>query len=103
MRLRAVQLTILLTATALLIQQGFALAAARQETGSSISPAVPLLADVSWQARIVDNRVAANEMTAGQAWGDYDNDGLVDLYVTDSSAAARGTSTIRPLPQPPAA
>ncbi len=87
MRLRLAQLAIVLLAIALLIQQGFALAADWQATASSAVPAVPLFADVSWQAGIVDNRVASNEMTAGQAWGDYDNDGWVDLYVTDSSGA----------------
>ena len=39
--------------------------------------------DVSRQAGIVNNRVAGIEMAAGQAWGDYNNDGWIDLYVTD--------------------
>ena len=42
-----------------------------------------IFADVSRQTGIVDNRVAGIEMTTGQAWGDYDNDGWIDLYVTD--------------------
>jgi cytochrome c peroxidase len=45
--------------------------------------ASPVFVDVSKQTGIVDNRVAGIEMTTGQAWGDYDNDGWIDLYVTD--------------------
>jgi len=43
----------------------------------------PVFADVSRQTGIVNNRVAGIEMVAGQAWGDYNNDGWIDLYVTD--------------------
>jgi len=42
-----------------------------------------IFADVSKAAGIVNNRVAGIEMTTGQAWGDYNNDGWIDLYVTD--------------------
>jgi len=42
-----------------------------------------IFADVSKQAGVVNNRVAGIEMSTGQAWGDYDNDGWIDLYVTD--------------------
>jgi len=43
----------------------------------------PVFVDVSKPAGIINNRVAGIEMVAGQAWGDYDNDGWIDLYVTD--------------------
>src|SRR5687768_12355706 len=43
----------------------------------------PVFVDVSRGAGIINNRVAGIEMSAGQAWGDYDNDGWPDLYVTD--------------------
>jgi cytochrome c peroxidase len=45
---------------------------------------MPVYMDVSRQAGIVNNRVAGIEMSTGQAWGDYDNDGWIDLYVTDA-------------------
>lgn len=86
-RFRATQFGIVLAAIALLIQQGFALAAARQVNPAGSSPDLPVFLDVSREAGIVDNRVASNEMTAGQAWGDIDNDGWIDLYVTDPSGA----------------
>ena len=44
---------------------------------------LPVFVDVSRPAGIVNNRIAGIEMAAGQAWGDYDNDGWIDLYVTD--------------------
>jgi enediyne biosynthesis protein E4 len=43
----------------------------------------PVFVDVSQLAGVTNNRVAGIEMVAGQAWGDYDNDGFLDLYVTD--------------------
>jgi enediyne biosynthesis protein E4 len=43
----------------------------------------PIFADVSRETGIVNNRTPGIEMVAGQAWGDYDNDGWLDLYVTD--------------------
>lgn len=43
----------------------------------------PIFVDVSKQTGIINNRVPGIEMATGQAWGDYDNDGWIDLYVTD--------------------
>ncbi|HEY3476147.1 MAG TPA: VCBS repeat-containing protein, partial [Anaerolineales bacterium] len=63
---------------ALLLGQGYLYAAARQNVEEP-----PIFVDVSRLAGVTDNRVAGIEMSAGQAWGDYDNDGWVDLYVTD--------------------
>ncbi|HEX2992143.1 MAG TPA: hypothetical protein VHO49_15765, partial [Anaerolineales bacterium] len=63
---------------ALLLGQGYLYFTASQ---SMEEP--PVFVDVSRQAGIVDNRLAGIEMASGQAWGDYDNDGWVDLYVTD--------------------
>ena len=42
----------------------------------------PLFINVSEEAGIVDNRMG-DEKVIGQAWGDYDNDGWPDLFVTD--------------------
>ncbi|MDQ2693068.1 MAG: hypothetical protein M3Y68_13605, partial [Chloroflexota bacterium] len=64
---------------ALFVGQGYLSFLASREIKES-----PVFVDVSRSAGIVNNRVAGIEMTAGQAWGDYDNDGWVDLYVTDS-------------------
>jgi cytochrome c peroxidase len=68
-----------LVGIALLLQQGYL-----DLIGQSREPEEPVFVDVSRQAGIVNNRVVSTEMTAGQAWGDYDRDGWVDLYVTDS-------------------
>ena len=62
----------------LIFWQGFFSVAMAQE-GS-----VPLFVDVSEVAGIVNNRVGTDK-TIGQAWGDYDGDGWLDLYVTDSN------------------
>ena len=43
----------------------------------------PLFVNVSYQAGITHNRWSFDH-SIGIAWGDYDNDGWVDLYVTDS-------------------
>jgi enediyne biosynthesis protein E4 len=63
---------------ALFLGQGYL----RYSAGQPV-PEAPVFVDVSSQAGIVDNRVAGIEMSAGIAWGDYDNDGWIDLYVTD--------------------
>ena len=52
-------------------------AAAQQE-----SPTRPPFEDVTAQAGLAGPRTG-NEKITGQAWGDYDRDGWVDLYLTD--------------------
>jgi cytochrome c peroxidase len=71
-------LVIFFAAIALLLQQGYLHARAAAE-----APDAPSFKDVSAEAGVVNNRLPGIEMFAGQAWGDYDNDGWVDLYVTD--------------------
>ena len=78
---------------ALLLQQGHFLRVRAAEVktpaqGSSVDTSLDLFVDVSQAAGIVfngrmTNRVVGAEKAIGQAWGDYDNDGWVDLYVTD--------------------
>ncbi len=63
---------------ALLFQQGYFLTSLKAD-----AQAEDLFADVSQQAGIVNSRSANVERAIGQAWGDYDQDGWVDLYVTD--------------------
>ena len=63
---------------ALLLEQGYLRYSAQHSM-----PSPPVFADVSKKAGIVNNRVAGIEMATGQAWGDYNNDDWIDLYVTD--------------------
>lgn len=44
--------------------------------------AATIFTNVSASAGITNNRIGTDKVT-GQAWGDYDNDGWPDLYVTD--------------------
>lgn len=52
------------------------------------NPSPPLFQDVTQQAGITMRRLGGGPMSKdksiGQAWGDYDRDGWLDLYVTDS-------------------
>lgn len=54
---------------------------AEAQTDPTPAPS-PLFVDVSQSAGIINNR-AGTDKAIGQAWGDYDNDGWPDLYVTD--------------------
>lgn len=78
MRRTAVLMILAMLGVALLLQQGYLNSVAAQ---TPLDAAV--FADVSRQAGITNNRVVSLDMAIGQAWGDYDNDGWVDLYVTD--------------------
>lgn len=72
---RAIALFLLIVlGIALLFQQGY--------LDSRTEPVVeksPAFRDVSIKAGIAGNRNVSLEMSVGQAWGDYDNDGWVDF------------------------
>jgi cytochrome c peroxidase len=96
---RGLALTLLLVGVALLLQQGYLL----QFTAKPVQPAVAYR-DVSREAGITHNRVPSLDMAVGQAWGDYDRDGWVDLYVTDPDGPntlyrnnGKGTFNLSPL------
>ncbi|MFZ0546051.1 MAG: CRTAC1 family protein [Candidatus Promineifilaceae bacterium] len=55
-----------------------------QAQDQATTPVPPLFEDVSLQAGITNNR-RGTDKSIGQAWGDYDNDGWLDLYVTDTA------------------
>jgi hypothetical protein len=66
----------------LILQPGiFSSVSAQDEV---VTPTPPLFTDVSTSAGIINNR-RGTDKSIGQAWGDYDNDGWLDLYVTDSA------------------
>ncbi len=69
---------LMLVGIALLFQQGYLV-----ETTAASTSVTKTFTDVSHEAGIVNNRAVSLDMAIGQAWGDYDNDGWVDLYVTD--------------------
>lgn len=71
---------ILIVSIALLLQQGYLHSAAEADATAALS-----FRDVSAEAGLAHHRVPGIEMFAGQAWGDFDNDGWADLYVTDPS------------------
>lgn len=78
----------LVVGIALLWQQGYfctrsAQAADLLAVAGGESRPQTLFADVSRAAGVVQTR-QGNERTIGQAWGDYDGDGWLDLYVTDA-------------------
>ncbi len=82
MRLFRAQVTIGVAVLALLIQQGlFLFDITKTRAPDETPPAVFM--DVSRQSGLGNNRAPAMEMAIGQAWGDYDHDDQVDLYVTD--------------------
>ncbi|WP_420629376.1 FG-GAP-like repeat-containing protein [Candidatus Leptofilum sp.] len=53
------------------------------ETAVSTQSSTPLFQNISRAAGITQTR-QGNDRAIGQAWGDYDRDGWVDFYVTDT-------------------
>ncbi len=80
MRLRFFSVIFMLVIVALLIQQGYF------TDGANGGEPKTLFVDTSRSAGITQNREGIKK-AVGQAWGDYDNDGWVDLYVTDPEGA----------------
>jgi len=81
MRRLLAAISLIVTGIALVLTQGYL-----RFVSTTPEEEPPVFADVSRKAGVTNNRVAGIEMTAGQAWGDYDNDGWLDLYVTDPIA-----------------
>ena len=69
---------LVITLVALLLQQGYFSRVLAEEL-----PEGEIFTDVSRSAGITHNRLGTTK-AIGQAWGDYDNDGWLDLYVTDT-------------------
>lgn len=71
---------------------------------SPTTPSPTLFTNVNATAGIAAARQDVQEKLIGQAWGDYDRDGWLDLYVTDSGGPntlfhnnGNGTFTVSPL------
>jgi len=77
MRLRSLGIILVLLIVALLMQQGYF------SSGVDLAQPQTLFINTSLAAGITHNRQGIKK-AVGQAWGDFDNDGWVDLYVTDS-------------------
>jgi cytochrome c peroxidase len=71
-------MSVILLGVALLNRQGYLFPVRAQAAQERL-----VFDDVSRQAGISDNRVPGLDLGIGQAWGDYNNDDWVDLYVTD--------------------